>query len=79
MSRNPDFSLSVHGGLHRAHAHSSTSALELELARFCGPSVTIFMRDHALAAKLAHAINAVLDQHQAEAAGTAPESQRSAA
>lgn len=68
MSRNPDFSLSVHGGLHRAHASARTSALELELAHHCGPSVTIFMRDHALAAKLAAAINAVLDQHQTDAA-----------
>lgn len=77
MSRNPSFSLAVHGGLHRAHALFSTSALELELARFCGPSVVIFTGDAALSEKLADAINAVLDQHRPE--GAAAESQRSVA
>jgi hypothetical protein len=81
MSRNPDFSLSVHGGLYRAHAHANTSSLELELARYCGPSVTIFTGDSALSAKLATAINAVLDQHQADLASAEAKakSQRSAA
>ncbi|MBB6306263.1 hypothetical protein [Xanthobacter tagetidis] len=84
MSENPSFSLNVHGPLHRAHASAGIGALEMEFARSCGPSVTIFLSDHALAAKLAAAINAVLDQHEADtarvaAAHAAAASQRSAA
>jgi len=84
MSENPNFSLNVHSPILRAHAHGVATALELEFTRSGGPHVTIFTGDDALAAKLAAAINAVLDQHEADtarvaAAHAAAASQRSAA
>lgn len=68
MSGNPSFSLNVHGPIHRAHAYGVATGLELEFAHDCGPHVTIFTGDNALSAKLAAAINAVLDQHRADSA-----------
>jgi len=79
MTKNPGFTLSVHGSPHHARILEGTTVLSLTIGHEYGPRVDIYTGDATLSQQIADAINGVLEQRRASAISTLAEIQRSAA